>query len=114
MNIIPFRATTQDQDELKRTFGGALKGLFMLDFDLYIEYVKTLIWLFEHERQEELHILECLTSYEMFEEYIAELPKGYEGTSFFVKNTVLCLLSHIIDNELQKKLVEAYLDSLNH
>ena len=73
--FLNLRLTNQDDIELKRAFGGALKSLFMLDFDLYREYVKVLIWLFEQEKEEELYLVECLASYEMFEEYIAELPR---------------------------------------
>ena len=114
MNTLYIVKTNQDDTELKRTFGGALKGLYELDFDMYAQYVKVLIWLFEQGNEEELYIIECLTSYDMFDEYIAERPEGYDGTAFWSKNTVLCLLSHVMDNDLQRKLVKYYLNSLNH
>ena len=106
--------TLQDKTELKRVFGGALKGLYQLDFDLYSCHIDLLIKLFETEQEEELHIIECLTSLDSFDEYIAERPEGYDGTAFWHKNTILCLLSDVMNNELQRKLVRAYLDSLNH
>ena len=53
------KAVKRDKTELKRAFGGALKGLFLLDFDLYTAYVTVLIWLFEQGKEEELYIVEC-------------------------------------------------------
>ncbi len=114
MNKLLIVKTPTDDTELKRTFGGALKGLYELDFSLYTQYVKVLIWLFEQEKEEELYIIECLTSLDMFDEYMAELPSGYEGTALWSKNIILCLVSNVMDNDLQRKLVRAYLDSLNH
>lgn len=105
--------TKQENTELKRTFGGALKGLFLLDLDIYVEYLETLIRLYEEKKEEELHIIECLTSFDMFDEYIAELPEEYEGTAFWSKNTVLCLVSHVMDNSLQRKLIKRYLERLS-
>ena len=113
MNTLLDKAIKRDQDELKRTFGGALKGLYELDFDMYTQYVELLIWLFEQENEEALYIIECLTSFDMYDEYIAELPEGYEGTASYPRLSILCYLGRVMNNELRKQLLNEHFADIN-
>lgn len=113
MNTHLSKSIKQDNDELKRTFGGALKGLYELDFDMYTQYVELLIWLFEQENEEALYIIECLTSYDMYDEYIAELPEGYEGTASHPRLSILCYLGRVMNNDLRKQLLNEHLADIN-
>jgi len=113
MNTLLIVKTNQDDTELKRTFGGALKGLYELDFDMYTQYVELLIWLFEQENEEALYIIECLTSFDMYDEYIAEHPEGYAGTASHARLSILCYLGRVMNNELRKQLLNEHFADIN-
>lgn len=113
MNTLLLETNKGTYDELKRTFAGALKGLYELDFDMYTHHVELLIWLFEQENEEALYIIECLTSYDMYDEYISEEPAGYEGTALHPRLSILCYLGRVMNNELRKQLLNEHFADIN-
>jgi len=103
-----------DNDELKRSFGAVLKGLFNLDYNLYCEHLDLLISLYKGENNGDLWVLECLLDCHLFDQYIIEDVKKYEDTAIFSQLSIIKTMGTLYHGDFREDFIKAHLKELSN